>query len=126
MIQIINKPTRVSATRKSASAIDHIVTNSFAESNFKTAIFKSNISDHFPIGAFFSTTVEQSNNGDTYIYKRIINNEAIQRVNQKLYELNWNELKNCEDPYESYKIFLTKFIPIYETFFPKKKDKNKN
>ena len=119
MIPIINKPTRV--TRKSATAIDHIITNCFAESNFKTAIFKSDISDHFPIGAFFSTTAEQTNNGVTYIYKRIINNEAIQRFNQKLYELNWNELKNCEDPFESYKIFLTKFIPIYETFFPKKR-----
>ena len=124
MIPIINKPTRV--TRKSATAIDHIITNCFAESNFKTAIFKSDISDHFPIGAFFSTTAEQTINGVTYIYKRIINNEAIQRFNQKLYELNWNELKNCGDPSESYKIFLTKFIPIYETFFPKKKDKNKN
>ena len=60
-----------------------------------------------------------------YIYKRIINNEAIQRFNKKLYERNWNELKNCEDPSESYKIFLTKFIPIYETFFSKKKIKIK-
>ena len=67
MIPIINKPTRV--TRKSASAIDHIITNCFAESNFKTAIFKSDISDQFPIGAFFSTTAEQTNNGVTYIYK---------------------------------------------------------
>ena len=90
MIPIINKPTRV--TRKSASAIDHIITNCFAESNFKTAIFKSDISDHFSIGAFFSTTAKQTNNGVTFIYKRIINNEATQRFNQKLYELNWNEL----------------------------------
>ena len=51
MIPIINKPTRV--TRKSASAIDHIITNCFAESNFKAAIFKSDVSDHFPIGPFF-------------------------------------------------------------------------
>ena len=123
MIPIINKPTRV--TRKSATAIDHIITNCFAESNFKTVIFKSDISDHFPIGAFFSTTAEQTNSGVTYIYKRIINNEAIERFNQKLYELNWNELKNCEDPSESYKIFRIKFIPIYETFFPKKKIKIK-
>ena len=66
MIPIINKPTRV--TRKSASAIAHIITNCFAESNFKTAIFKSDISDHFPISAFFSTIAEQTNKGVTYIY----------------------------------------------------------
>mgnify|MGYP001795064481 FL=1 len=53
MIPIINKPTRV--TRTTATAIDHIVTNCFANTNFKTAIFKSDISDHFPIGVFFIT-----------------------------------------------------------------------
>ena len=47
MILIINKPTRV--TRKTATAIDHIITNCFVGINFKTAIFKRDISDHFPI-----------------------------------------------------------------------------
>ena len=39
MIPTINKPTRV--TRATVTAIDHILTNSFADRNFKTAIFKS-------------------------------------------------------------------------------------
>ena len=47
MIPTINKPTRV--TWKTTTAIDHILTNSFTDTVFKTAIFKSNISDHFPI-----------------------------------------------------------------------------
>ena len=47
MISNINKPTRV--TRTTATAIDHIFTDSFIDKNFKTAIFKSDISDHFPI-----------------------------------------------------------------------------
>ena len=47
MIPTINKPTRV--TRKTTTAIDHILTNSFTDTVFKTAIFKSDISDHFPI-----------------------------------------------------------------------------
>ena len=47
MISTINKTTTV--TRKTAPAIDHILTNSFTDTVFKTAIFKSNISDHFPI-----------------------------------------------------------------------------
>ena len=37
-IPIINKPTRV--TKKTATAIDHIITNCFVDTNFKTAIFK--------------------------------------------------------------------------------------
>ena len=47
MIPTINKPTRV--TRATVTAIDHILTNSFADRNFKTAIFKSDASDHFSI-----------------------------------------------------------------------------
>ena len=48
MIPLTNKPTRV--TRHSANAIDHITTNSVTDHNdFKSAIIKTNLSDHFPI-----------------------------------------------------------------------------
>ena len=81
MIPIINKSTRV--TRKTATAINYIIINCFNDTNFKTAIFKSDISDYFPIGVF----------------------------------------KVCENPSESYKIILTKFLCIYDAIFPKKKIK---
>ena len=42
MIPTINKPARV--TKTMASVIDHILTNSFIDRNFKTAIFKSDVS----------------------------------------------------------------------------------
>ena len=54
MIPTINKPTRV--TIKTATTIDHIVTNSFVENTFKTAIIKSHVSDHFPICVFIPST----------------------------------------------------------------------
>ena len=47
MIPTINKPTRV--TKKTTTAIAQIITNSFAGNAFKTAILKSDVSDHFPI-----------------------------------------------------------------------------
>ena len=47
LIPTINKPTRV--TMKTATAIDHILTNSFVDTDFKSAIFKTDISDHFPV-----------------------------------------------------------------------------
>ena len=48
MIPLTNKPTRV--TRHSANAIDHIITNSVTGHNdFKSAIIKTGLSDHFPI-----------------------------------------------------------------------------
>ena len=52
MIPTINKPTRV--TKKTATAIDRIITNSFVENTFKTTIIKTDVSDHFPICIFFS------------------------------------------------------------------------
>ena len=51
MIPIINKPTRVA--RQSATAVDHILKNCFVNFDFKTAIFKCDISDHFPISLFY-------------------------------------------------------------------------
>ena len=48
MIPLTNKPTRV--TRLSTNTIDHIITNSATgQIEFKPAIIKSDLSDHFPI-----------------------------------------------------------------------------
>ena len=54
MIPTINKPTRV--TKKTATVIDHITTNSFVENTFKAAIIKSHVSVHFPICIFIPST----------------------------------------------------------------------
>ena len=48
MIPIINKLTRIS--RRTATAIYCFIANCFNHTDFKTAIFKSGISDHFLIG----------------------------------------------------------------------------
>ena len=50
MIPTINKPTTV--TKITGTTIDHIITNSFVENIFKTAIIKSDVSDYFPICIF--------------------------------------------------------------------------
>ena len=42
-----NKPTRV--TKYTATAIDNIITNCIINSDFKSAIVKTDLSDHFPI-----------------------------------------------------------------------------
>ena len=48
MIPLTNKPTRV--IKHSANAIDHIITNSvIGHNDFKSAITKTDLSDHFPI-----------------------------------------------------------------------------
>ena len=46
-IPVINKPTRI--INKSKTSIDQIFTNDFINTKIKTGIFKTDISDHFPI-----------------------------------------------------------------------------
>ena len=60
MIPTINKSARVRP--KTETAIDVILTNSFTETVFKTAIFKSDISDHFPICFMIPSSMKQTNN----------------------------------------------------------------
>ena len=67
MTPTINKPTRV--TRKTGTAIDHILTNCFTETVFKTTIFKSDISDHFPICFLVPSSSTQRENKTIFIYK---------------------------------------------------------
>ena len=48
-----NAPLRtMTKTTKTATAIDYIITNSFAENTFETATIKSDVSDHFPVCIF--------------------------------------------------------------------------
>ena len=68
MIATINKPTRV--TRTTATAIEHVLTNSFIDRNFKTAISKSDISDHFPICFIIPSTKPKIENKTSFIFKR--------------------------------------------------------
>ena len=63
MIPTMNKLTRV--TRKTATAIDHILTNCVTETVFKTAIFKSDVSNHFPICFLVPSSSTQRENKTT-------------------------------------------------------------
>ena len=65
MIPSINKPTRV--TRKITTAIDHILTNQFINVAFKTAIFETNVSDHFPVCIMISSAEKLVENKYLYI-----------------------------------------------------------
>ena len=86
MIPTINKPTRV--TRKTVTAIDQILTNSFIDTTIKIGIIKSDVSDHFPICLFIPSEKVSVENEIVYLYKRIINDERIEVSPQNLYENN--------------------------------------
>ena len=116
MIPTINKPTRV--TKKTATVIDHIITKSFVENTFKTAIIKSDVSGHFPICIFISSTNLFTKNDVIYQYKRIINDEKIEAFLQNLYQYDWDTTKTDQNANEGYNNFILTFCTIYDIFFP--------
>ena len=82
MIPTINKPTRV--TRHTATAIDHVFTNTIMGNiEIKTAIVKTDISDHFPI--IFATKNEiDAEIIQQCIFKRNISDQSIEKIKQEL------------------------------------------
>ena len=125
MIPTINKPARV--TRKTATAMDHILTNSFCDTVFKTTIYKCDVSDHFPIYLIIPSPSKQENVTETtFITKRILNTKLIELFKQKLYETSWDEMEMSQNPDQAYKTFLTKFSDLYNIYLAIKIIKVKN
>ena len=78
MIPLTNKPTRV--TRHSANAIDHILTNSVTGHNkFKSAIVKTDLSDHFPIVFAIETNGTTQRPVVKSTYKRFYSEKNIEK-----------------------------------------------
>ena len=122
MIPAINKPTRV--TRKTATTIDHILTNFFVDTVFKTVIFTSDISDHFPTWFLSQNSLAKQNNKENmFIYKRTYNTQSIELFKQKLHEGKWDEIMYFQNPDDAYKAFFKRFSTLYDTYFPEKKNK---
>ena len=122
---MINIIRYTEVTRKKTAVTDHIPTNQFINTNFKTAIFKTDISDHFPVCTVISSSEKLIENKHTYVYKRVITDGVTERFNQALYESDWVEIETCHNPSECYKLFFKKFLTIYENFVPRKKIKLK-
>ena len=121
MIPTINKITRV--TKKTATAIDHIITNSFVENTFRTAIIMWDVSDHLPIYIVFPSTNLFTKNGVIYQYKRTIKDKKTEALLQNLYQYDWYTIKTHQDTNEAYKNSYQHFAQF--TFFSMKKLKIK-
>ena len=67
MTRTINKPLRV--TRKTATATNHILTNHIINLNIKTAVYKIDILDLFPL-CITSLKEKLVENKYTYLHKR--------------------------------------------------------
>ena len=115
MFPVINKPTRV--TENTATAIDHIITNSLLHRAISTGITKLNISDHFPIFLIAETEKRITPEGKVQITKRSINNKTKKKFKNVLKKMTWDDVispKQTDSAYEtssrSSLLFMTAFL----------------
>ena len=119
LVPMINKPTRI--TRKSASIIDHILTNNLNLGNVSAGIIKSDITDHFPIFIIGDQNDKSKNNNkqpDT-TFVRKFTDAAIADFQSTLNNLDWSFLYEFRDPDSAYDYFIKIFLQTYEKSFPK-------
>ena len=118
MISLTNKPTRV--TGYSANAIDHIIKNIVRGHNdFKSAIIKTDLSDHFPIVFAIKTNETTQRPVVKTTYKRSYCEKNIDKFKNTLHNRNWDDIKKIDDPNKAYQYFLDIFTDIYDNLFPK-------
>ena len=78
------------------------------------------MTDHFPtVIALKNDGLSQQHSKTKHLYKRSYNEENIKAFNHRLLSINWDEIKNCDDPNEAYKKFFNIFNSIYDIYFPK-------
>ena len=112
MIPLTNKPTQV--TRHLANAID--ITNIVTGYNdFKSAIIKTGLSDHFPIVFAIKTNETTQRSVVKSTYKRSYCEKNIGKFKNILHNRNWVEIKKNKDSNKAYKYLLNVFIDIYDS-----------
>ena len=114
-------------TENTATAINYIITNVIIDTNFKTGILKSCISDHFAIMlAFWTGEKKMCNKSEQHIHKRIFNENTIESFRLRLRKVKWDNLKTSNDSNLAYNEFLDTFTTLYDDCFLRVKIKVKD
>ena len=93
--------------------------------DFKSAIIKTDLSDHFP-SVFAIKTNETTQRADVKsTYKRSYCEKNIDKFKNTLHNRNWDDIRKIEYPNKAYKYFLDIFTDIYDNSFPKSEVKVK-
>ena len=69
-------------------------------------IIYTDISDHLPI--FLLTKLNNNTKDDTIIKTRLYNDQTIATFRCSVDKIVWDDVYECQDPEESYKMFLNK------------------
>ena len=120
MLPTIYKPTRITAT--TATCIDNILTNN--EDIIQSTILISNITDHFPtILSSNLDVVKQKICENKSVYKRNHCDDNINKFEQRLSDVTWQDVLNNNDANDDYNKFVKTFEIIYDECIPLKKCK---
>ena len=86
--------------------------NSYTATVFKTAILKYDVSDHFPICLIIPSSKFSSKN--EYIYILTFNEQSIINFKKNVFEIDWQEIKALQNPWNAYTYFLEQFLRLYD------------
>ena len=86
LLPTITKPTRISKT--SATLIDNILISKKLQPNYESLIIVDDLSDHLP--CLVKLKNFKPTGTKNFILKRIINNKAVQKINEDLSKIDWN------------------------------------
>ena len=116
LLPITTLPTRVTDT--SSTLIDQIWTSQI-ENNVSNYVLKTDITDHYPVISVFKCDKYLANN-PTYITKRILNQDSIDKFCNILSKINWSEVMACTCPNKAYNSFHNTFKEYFDKCFPVK------
>ena len=101
-------------------------TNNYLETDIKTGISKSDISDHFPVFLISKTTRADKYSAETFMKRENINSEALQEFKQILSLVNQGSVAKLQDVNAASNRFLELFSRLYDIAFSEQKIKIKN
>ena len=121
---VINGPTRI--TKASATAIDHIFTNTILDFEVQSGKIKTVIIAHFGIFCLKDSFKKKKNIDECIIRRNII--ESSVKILKNLsygkhcsYTLEWKLITQTLKRNDSHNAFIDKFLKIYDKVFPLRK-----
>ena len=102
------------------SLIDHVWSNFHSGSNHVAGVIEYLITDHLPLFYIFDFDNSPIQN---YIYFRLFNTNCIEKSIHSVYETNFDEVLEVDDPNTAFTVFYKKMFDVYARPFPLKKKK---
>ena len=109
MLPIIMKPTRIS--KSSATLIDNIIISEKLQSDYRSNILFSNLSDHLP--CHFAGKKEA-----TKIKERKLNKDNLNKIKNEIQSIDWENMLNGVGATKSFDIVHNNLISIINKFAP--------